>query len=53
MSFLAITVVIRTFLSWSMASRMQSDLVLQALLMAVWRRRPNHEVIVHSDQGSQ
>ena len=28
-------------------------LVLEALLMAVWRRRPAHEVIVHSDQGSQ
>jgi putative transposase len=29
------------------------DLVLDALLMAVWRRRPKQPVIVHSDQGSQ
>ena len=36
-----------------MSSRMQSDLVLRALLMAVWRRRPQQEVIVHSDQGTQ
>ena len=43
----------RQVVGWSMASRMQTDLVLQALLMAVWRRRPSHEVIVHSDQGSQ
>ncbi len=43
----------RQVVGWSMASRMQSDLVLQALLMAVWRRRPDHEVIVHSDQGTQ
>ncbi len=43
----------RQVVGWSMASRMQSDLVLQALLMAVWRRRPEHEVIVHSDQGTQ
>jgi putative transposase len=29
------------------------DLVLDALLMAIWRRRPRQSVIVHSDQGSQ
>ena len=28
-------------------------LVLDALMMAVWRRKPTQEVIVHSDQGSQ
>jgi len=43
----------RQVVGWSMASRMQADLVLRALLMAVWRRRPEHEVIVHSDQGTQ
>ena len=36
-----------------MQSRMQADIVLKALLMAVWRRKPKGEVIVHSDQGSQ
>jgi putative transposase len=29
------------------------ELVLDALLMAVWRRKPTQPVIVHSDQGSQ
>lgn len=29
------------------------ELVLDALMMAVWRRKPKQEVIVHSDQGSQ
>ena len=29
------------------------DIVLDALLMAVWRRKPQQPVIVHSDQGSQ
>jgi putative transposase len=43
----------RQIVGWSMASRIQADLVLQALLMAVWRRRPQREVIVHSDQGTQ
>src|SRR4029434_3675556 len=29
------------------------ELVLDALLMAVWRRKPNQRVLVHSDQGTQ
>lgn len=29
------------------------ELALDALMMAVWRRKPDSEVIVHSDQGSQ
>jgi putative transposase len=30
-----------------------SDLAIDALLMAVWRRKPKQEVMIHSDQGSQ
>ena len=36
-----------------MQSRITKDLVLDALLMAVWRRNPQSTVTVHSDQGSQ
>ena len=36
-----------------MQSRIHADLVLKALLMAVWRRKPSPGVLVHSDQGSQ
>ena len=36
-----------------MQNRQPTDLVLQALLMAVWRRKPANKVLVHSDQGSQ
>ncbi len=43
----------RRVVGWSMHSRMQTDLVLKALLMAVWRRKPQAKVIIHSDQGSQ
>lgn len=43
----------RCIVGWSMQSRMHTDLVTDALLMAVWRRRPAERVIVHSDQGSQ
>ena len=32
---------------------MTTDLVLQVLLMAVWRRKPKGTVTIHSDQGSQ
>lgn len=43
----------RNVVGWSMGPRLHADLVLRALLMAVWRRKPLHGVIVHSDQGSQ
>ncbi|WP_139125330.1 IS3 family transposase [Enterobacter sp. ku-bf2] len=43
----------RKIIGWSMQSRMSKDIVLNALLMAVWRRNPQKQVLVHSDQGSQ
>jgi len=43
----------RRVVGWSMQSRQTTDLVLQALLMAVWRRKPKNRVLIHSDQGSQ
>lgn len=36
-----------------MQPNMTKDIVIKALLMAVWRRSPKQEVIVHSDKGSQ
>ncbi len=43
----------RRVVGWSMQSRQTTDVVLQALLMAVWRRKPKSRVLIHSDQGSQ
>jgi len=43
----------RQVVGWSMQSIMHTDLVLKALLMAVWRRKPQNPVVVHSDQGTQ
>lgn len=43
----------RQVIGWSMCSRLKRNIVLNALLMATWRRRPKNEVIVHSDQGIQ
>ena len=43
----------RQVVGWSMGSRIDTDLALDALLMALWRRQPRQAVIVHSDQGCQ
>ena len=43
----------RAVVGWSMKPTMATDIVLDALLMAVWRRKPKQPVIIHSDQGSQ
>ncbi len=43
----------RKVVGWSMKPTLAKELVIDALLMAVWRRKPQSKVIVHSDQGSQ
>ncbi|EAQ96125.2 Transposase [Congregibacter litoralis KT71] len=51
--FLFLAVVIELFarniVGWSMANRITDDLVLDALTMAYWRRRPSDKVSLHSD----
>lgn len=55
--WLYLTVVLDLFsrqvIGWSMKSNPRSDLVIDALLMALWRRKPKEKVLVHSDQGVQ
>lgn len=43
----------RQIIGWATRPHMTTDLVLQALLAAVWKRKPSPGVLVHSDQGSQ
>jgi putative transposase len=43
----------RKIIGWSMKSTLAKEIVMDAILMAVWRRNPQQEVIIHSDQGSQ
>ena len=43
----------RQIVGWSMQSQMDKELVISALLMAIWRRKPQQTVMIHSDQGSQ
>jgi putative transposase len=43
----------RRIVGWAMADHMRSELVVDALQMAVHQRRPAAGVIHHSDQGSQ
>lgn len=54
--FLYVAVVLdawsRRVVGWSMATHLRTELVLDALNMAIWRRRPQG-VVHHSDQGAQ
>jgi putative transposase len=43
----------RRIVGWSMAEHMRSELVVDALEMALHRRRPGPGLVHHSDQGSQ
>lgn len=43
----------RKVVGWSMKPTLARDLVLDAILMAVWRRKPKQQVLIHSDQGTQ
>ncbi|QTQ34525.1 Transposase [Aromatoleum petrolei] len=43
----------RRIVGWSMKAEMTAQLVIDALLMAVWRRGKPKELLHHSDQGSQ
>jgi putative transposase len=43
----------RMIVGWSMAGHMESRLVVDALEMAIARRRPDADLIAHSDRGSQ
>ncbi len=55
--WLYLTVVIDLFsrqvIGWSMKNNPKADLVIDALVMALWRRKPNNKVLIHSDQGIQ
>jgi putative transposase len=43
----------RAVVGWSMAERITKELVMAALTMALFRRRPPPGLILHSDRGSQ
>lgn len=43
----------RRVVGWSMSPHMTAQFVIDALLMAVWRRGRPKELLHHSDQGSQ
>ena len=43
----------RRIVGWSMAAHMKTELVVDALQMAVWRRKPSAGLVHHSDRGVQ
>ena len=55
--FLYLAVVLDLFsrqvVGWATRLTQHTDLVLQALLAAVWRRKPSPGLLLHSDQGTQ
>ncbi len=55
--FLYLAVVLDVFsrriVGWAMADHMRTELVTDALAMAIHQRRPSTEVIPHSDKGGQ
>jgi transposase InsO family protein len=38
---------------WSMADNMKTPLINDALIMAIWKRKPKKGLLWHSDRGSQ
>lgn len=55
--FLYVAVVLDVFsrriVGWAMSDTLRTEVVLNALNMAVWNRRPQSGVVHHSDQGCQ
>jgi len=43
----------RAVIGWSMSKRMKKDLVCDALLMALFKRKFPKDVVMHTDRGSQ
>ena len=43
----------RRVVGWAMADHLRTELVVDALDMAIWNRRPNSGLVHHSDQGCQ
>lgn len=43
----------RQIVGWLMAEHMKTQLVNDALLMAIWKRKPNKGWVWHTDRGSQ
>lgn len=43
----------RRVVGWSLKSRMDRSLIIDAIRMAYWRRKPQKGLIFHSDRGSQ
>jgi putative transposase len=43
----------RQVVGWSMAEHMRTKLVNDALMMAIWQRKPAKGLLWHSDRGSQ
>ena len=55
--WLYLTVVVDLYcgqvVGWSMSQRMDRQLVIQAVLMALWQKKDKSPIVLHSDRGTQ
>jgi putative transposase len=50
---LVLDVYSRAIVGWQIATHLRTELVLDAIEMAIWRRDTTHGLTCHSDAGSQ
>jgi putative transposase len=43
----------RRIVGWAMENHLRTQIVVEAVQMAIWRRKPNPGLVHHSDQGVQ
>ena len=43
----------RMVVGWSMSNRITANLVNDAFIMTMWKRKPKNSLMVHSDRGGQ
>jgi len=43
----------RQVVGWSMSNRINAELVDNAILMAIWKRKPEKDLVWHTDRGRQ
>jgi transposase InsO family protein len=53
LAFVLVDAYSRKLVGWAMESHLRTELVVDALQMALWRRRPSAGLIHHSDQEVQ
>lgn len=43
----------KAIVGWSVCERLNRDLVISGMMMAIWQRKPGSDLVHHSDPGGQ